>query len=254
MPKFGMNYRYQAIFIKRMHLANHDFNSIKYLMNAWPTVILITTLAVISPGADFAMVTRTSLMKSRRAGLLVALGIGCGVLVHMTHTLLGLGVLLQRLPWLFTALKWAGAAYLVWLGMALWREAGATAVQPEQAAPATPYSEPVHSRMAHSGPKAFAFFRLGFLTNALNPKTALFILSLFTQVVGPTIAMPTQLAYGLFIATAHVVWFALVACFFSAPALQPKVQAIRPWVDRSLGCVLLGLGMLLIGVNAPQML
>ena len=52
-----------------MHLVNHDLNSIKYLMNAWPAVILITTLAVISPGADFAMVTRTSLMEARRAGL-----------------------------------------------------------------------------------------------------------------------------------------------------------------------------------------
>ena len=86
-------------------------------MNAWPTVILITTLAVISPGADFAMVTRTSLLESRRAGLWVALGIGCGVLVHVAYTLLGLGVLLQRLPWLFTLLKWAGAAYLIWLGI-----------------------------------------------------------------------------------------------------------------------------------------
>ena len=102
-------------------------------------------------------------------------------------------------------------------------------------------------------PRAFACFRLGFLTNALNPKTALFILSLFTQVVGSTVAMPAQLAYGLFIAAAHVAWFALVACFF-CPSVQPKVQAIRPWVDRSLGCVLLGLGVLLIGVNAPQML
>ena len=60
-------------------------------MNAWPTVILVTSLAVISPGADFAMVTRTSLMDSRRAGLWVALGIGCGVLVHVAYTLLGLG-------------------------------------------------------------------------------------------------------------------------------------------------------------------
>ena len=234
-----------------MHLVNHDLNSIKYLMNAWPAVILITTLAVISPGADFAMVTRTSLMEARRAGLWVALGIGCGVLVHVTYTLLGLGVLLQRLPWLFTALKWTGAAYLVWLGIALWREAGVAAAQAEQAKPCP---EQVHARLTHNDPKAFACFRLGFLTNALNPKTALFILSLFTQVVGPTVAMPAQLAYGLFIAAAHVAWFALVACFFSASSVQPKVQAIRPWVDRSLGCVLLGLGVLLIGVNAPQML
>ena len=219
-------------------------------MNAWPTVILITTLAVISPGADFAMVTRTSLLESRRAGLWVALGIGCGVLVHVAYTLLGLGVLLQRLPWLFTLLKWAGAAYLVWLGIHLWRGAAAA---PQPDSPAEPQSgQTLHPQPQGTTPSAF--FRLGFLTNALNPKTALFILSLFMQVVTSATSRGTQLAYGLFIAAAHVAWFALVAYFFSAPVLQPRVQAIRPWVDRSLGCVLLGLGLLLIGTSAPQML
>lgn len=92
-------------------------------MNAWPTVILVTSLAVISPGADFALVTRTSLMESRRAGLWVALGIGSGVLIHVAYTLLGLGLVLQRLPWLFDLLRYAGAAYLVWLGICLWRGA-----------------------------------------------------------------------------------------------------------------------------------
>ena len=221
-------------------------------MNAWPTVILITTLAVISPGADFAMVTRTSLMQSRRAGLWVALGIGCGVLIHVGYTLLGLGVLLQSLPWLFTLLKWAGAAYLVRLGISLWREADShtAANGPTANAPAA-QTTTVQEQPAQS---LWSFWRLGFLTNALNPKTALFIISLLTQVAGPSVPMPTQLAYGLFIAAAHVAWFALVAWFFSAPVLQPKVQAIRPWVDRSLGCVLLGLGLLLIGTNAPQAL
>ena len=215
-------------------------------MNAWPTVILVTTLAVISPGADFAMVTRTSLLRSRRAGLWVALGIGCGVLVHVGYTLLGLGVLLQSLPWLFTLLKWAGAAYLVWLGISLWREAGGAA----QPTTATEVGAKQPTKTASSG----SLWRLGFLTNALNPKTALFIISLFTQIAGPAVSMPVQLSYGLFIAAAHVLWFALVAWFFSAPVLQPRVQAARPWIDRSLGCVLLALGLLLIGTNAPQAL
>ncbi|RGE39602.1 LysE family translocator [Comamonas testosteroni] len=220
-------------------------------MNAWPIVILVTTLAVISPGADFAMVTRTSLMQSRRAGLWVALGIGCGVLVHVGYTLLGLGVLLQQLPWLFTALKWAGAAYLVWLGISLWRGARSIQTDGEQGPPIAGNGDALGKAQRASGG---SYFSLGFLTNALNPKTALFIISLFMQVAGPGVSLPTQLAYGLFIAAAHVLWFALVAYFFSAPVLQPRVQAIRPWVDRSLGCVLMGLGVLLIGTSAPQLL
>src|SRR3546814_20934556 len=77
-------------------------------------VITITLLAVISPGPDFAMVTRNSLMLSRRAGMLTALGIGLGVLVHVTYTLVGVGLLIQQSLWLFTALKLVGDAYLIY--------------------------------------------------------------------------------------------------------------------------------------------
>lgn len=59
-------------------------------------VITITLVAVISPGPDFAMVTRNSLMRSRRAGVLTAWGIGLGVLVHVAYTLVGVGLLIQQ--------------------------------------------------------------------------------------------------------------------------------------------------------------
>ncbi len=79
--------------------------------------LTITVLAVISPGADFAMVSRNSLLYSRRAGLLTALGIGAGVTVHVGYSILGVGVLVRESLALFTALKLAGAAYLVFLGL-----------------------------------------------------------------------------------------------------------------------------------------
>jgi len=211
-------------------------------MNAWPTVILVTSLAVVSPGADFALVTRTSLMESRRAGLWVALGIGSGVLIHVAYTLLGLGLVLQRLPWLFDLLRYAGAAYLVWLGISLWR--GASHANEGSSKPAC------GAATGHAA--GLSLFAQGFLTNVLNPKTALFIISLFMQVAGPDVPMTSQLAYGLFIALTHVLWFALVACFFSTPALQLRMQAVRPWVDRSLGIVLMGLGGLLIGASSAR--
>lgn len=84
-------------------------------------VITITLLAVISPGPDFAMVTRNSLMLSRRAGVLTALGIGLGVLVHVTYTLVGVGLLIQQSLWLFNAIKLVGAVYLIYLGVKMLR-------------------------------------------------------------------------------------------------------------------------------------
>lgn len=80
-------------------------------------VAVITVLAVISPGADFAMVVRNSYLYGRTTGLLAATGVAAGVLVHVTYTMLGVGLLIASSTALFTAIKLAGAAYLVYIGV-----------------------------------------------------------------------------------------------------------------------------------------
>lgn len=84
-------------------------------------VITITLLAVISPGPDFAIVSRNSLMLSRRAGVLTALGIGAGVLIHVAYTLVGVGLLIQSSLWPFNTIKLIGAVYLIYLGVKMLR-------------------------------------------------------------------------------------------------------------------------------------
>lgn len=192
-------------------------------------VVTITILAVISPGPDFAMVTRNSLLLSRRAGLLTALGIGGGVLVHVTYTILGVGILIQQSIWLFDALKLVGAAYLIWLGIRMLRT---KPVSDEPSAPAVALSD-------------FAALRTGFLTNALNPKTTIFVVSLFMQVVQPATPLAVQIGYGAFISAAHVIWFGLVAMFFSAGRVRDRIIAVRHWIDRVFGVMLVGFGLLL---------
>ncbi|MDR6235613.1 LysE family translocator [Pseudomonas oryzihabitans] len=193
-------------------------------------VITITLLAVISPGADFALVSRNSLLLSRRAGLWTAVGIGLGTWIHLGGVLLGLGVVLQRTPWLFTTLKLCGAGYLLWLGVGMLRGAGAHAIREVEA-------RPISSRAA---------LRMGLLSNALNPKTTMFILSLFLQVIEPTTPWAVQLGYGLFISGVHVAWFALVALGFSEVRIRARVLSLRPWLERLSGGVLVGFGLLLM--------
>lgn len=192
-------------------------------------VITITILAVMSPGPDFAMVTRNSLLRSRRAGVLTALGIGAGVLVHMSYTILGVGILIQQSIRLFTALKLVGAAYLAWLGIKMLR------TKPTIDAPSAP---PVVLSDA-------AALRTGFLTNALNPKTTIFVVSLFMQVVRPSTPLATQLSYGAFIAAAHILWFALVAMVFSTGRVREHILAVRHWIDRLFGTLLVGFALVL---------
>ncbi|MFJ2382901.1 LysE family transporter [Pseudomonas protegens] len=193
-------------------------------------VITITILAVLSPGADFALVTRNSLLLSRRHGVFTALGIGLGVMVHIGYSLLGVGVLLQQSLLWFTGLKIAGALYLIYLGIKLLRS-------PER----RPGEEPAEgARMSTWGA-----LRSGFLTNALNPKTMIFVLSLFMQVIQPGTALPVQIGYGAIIVLAHVLWFVLVALFFSAPAIAGRLLAYKRRIDQLFGAVLVGFGLLL---------
>ncbi|KIP99681.1 MULTISPECIES: LysE family transporter [Pseudomonas] len=199
-------------------------------MSEWIAVVSITLLAVISPGADFALVTRNSLLLSRQAGVFTALGIGLGVVIHLSYTLLGIGLLLQQSLWLFNLLKLAGAAYLIYLGVRM------LLARPASEASAAPTTEPLSNLIA---------LRTGLLTNALNPKTSIFIVSLFMQAVQPSASLATQIAYGAFISLAHVGWFSLVALCFSVGAIRQRLLAVRHLIDRVFGCLLVGLGAML---------
>ncbi|MCE4061894.1 LysE family translocator [Pandoraea sputorum] len=207
-------------------------------------VMTITVLAVISPGADFAMVTRESWRHGRRAGLWAALGIAAGVQVHVAYTLVGVGLLIVQVPWLFTVIKWIGAAYLVYIGWRTLRdrspvvdvtqEAGASALPSESGD-----ADPARWR------EAFQAFRTGFFTNALNPKCTLFVVSTFTQVVHPGTGWALGLAYGAFMSVAHWAWFSLVALGFSAGWMREAMVRRQHLVRRTIGGALMTLGGLL---------
>ncbi|MFF0061691.1 LysE family translocator [Streptomyces sp. NPDC005279] len=192
-------------------------------------VAVITVLAVISPGADFAMVVRNSCLYGRTTGLLAAAGVAAGVLVHVTYTMLGVGLLIASSTALFTAIKLVGAAYLVYIGVRTFLARADLAVDLE--------SKPELTRLGA--------LRTGFLTNALNPKTTLFVVSTFTQVVGPGTPVWQQAGYGLFMSFAHLGWFGLVALFFSHSRLRTGMLRWQKVLNRSIGSVLVGLGVTL---------
>lgn len=202
-------------------------------MAEWLAVIMITLFAVVSPGPDFATVSRNSLMLSRRAGVLTACGIGAGVLVHVSYTLLGVGLVIAKSPLLFAVFKLVGAAYLIWLGAKMLAAKAASQMPDVQAV----------------APSDVQALRIGFLTNALNPKTTVFIVSLFMQIVQRQTPLATQIGYGRFIALAHVGWFTLVALFFSEGRIRAQILRTRLWIDRVFGLSLIGFGLALALAN-----
>ncbi|MDT6981981.1 LysE family transporter [Streptomyces lusitanus] len=189
-------------------------------------VAVITVLAVIAPGADFAMVVRNSYLYGRRTGLLGAAGVAAGVLVHVTYTMLGVGLLIASSAFLFTVVKLTGAAYLVYIGVRTFRTRAEVTVDLEHRAGLTP----------------LAALRTGFLTNVLNPKTTLFVVSTFAQVVGPGTPLLRQAGYGLFMSGAHLLWFAAVALFFSHDRMRALMLRGQRVLNKVIGTALAGLG------------
>lgn len=197
-------------------------------MTEFIAVALFTVLAVISPGADFAMVTRSSYAQGRKAGLAAAVGIALGVQVHVLYTVLGIAVIISQSPTLFLCMKVVGAGYLVYLGYKSLTNTARISLDGID---------------RHTGASLAAALRTGFLTNALNPKTMLFVISAYTQVVQPGSPLALDFAYGAFMSFAHWLWFSLVAVFFSSTALRKAMIERQRLVDRVIGLALIGLGL-----------
>jgi len=193
------------------------------------TVALVHLLAVASPGPDFAVVVRESVAQGRRAGSWTALGVGCGIFVHVAYSLLGIGLIVSQSIVLFNLFKWLAAAYLVYLG---WR-----------ALRARPMSlEAIDGANAPVARSAWRAFVIGFVTNGLNPKATLFFLSLFTVVISPDTPLLVQAGYGLYLAGATALWFLLVAWLFSRGRVRAGFARMGHWFDRLTGAVLISLG------------
>lgn len=188
-------------------------------------VAIAHLLAVASPGPDFALVVKQSLAHGRRTAVWTSLGIGTGILLHITYCLLGIALLLQSSELWFTVVKFAGAAYLAWMGI--------------QALRARPHAgNPTGVTTTHKTPRPHGAFVTGFLTNALgNPKATLFFLALFTVVINPHTPRWIQAGYGLWMAVATAGWFTVVAFMFTQERIRRPFLQHGHWIDRALGFV-----------------
>jgi threonine/homoserine/homoserine lactone efflux protein len=189
--------------------------------------ILAGVLLNITPGPDMALVMGRSLRDGAKAGAVAALGVGAGSFVHIAAAALGLSVILATSALAFAIVKWVGAAYLVVMGLMLLFARPAAA----DGAALKPASLP-------------AVFLQGFLTNALNPKVALFFLAFLPQFIDPA-APHKALAFvvlGLAFNVTGTAWNLLVAWGAARAAGFSAVRSARVWLDRVLGALFLGLG------------
>jgi threonine/homoserine/homoserine lactone efflux protein len=184
----------------------------------------------LTPGPDTVYILGRSIAQGRRAGVASALGISVGSIFHTVAAALGLSAFLATSAWAFMAVKLAGAAYLIFLGVRALLERNRDLVTP--------------AHFKQDDPAAA--FRQGILTNVLNPKVALFFLAFLPQFIEATAPSKTIafLVLGLTFVTTGTIWCLILAWFAAAFSARLRGNAtVAAILNRAVGSLFIFLGL-----------
>jgi threonine/homoserine/homoserine lactone efflux protein len=192
---------------------------------------LVAAVVTVIPGADMALVARSVLTRGRRAGYVTSVGVCTGLWVHALASALGLSAILMTSAALFSAVKLAGALYLAALGVVSLRRA------------LTPGPDSLAGAPAATARDARRAFVQGLLSNLLNPKVALFYLTLLPQFVRSS---DSVLARSLLLAAVHVgiglIWLLCYTYFLGRLSVVLQRPRVRRVLEGVTGALLIGLG------------
>jgi threonine/homoserine/homoserine lactone efflux protein len=197
------------------------------------TYMIAITLLTISPGVDTVMVIRNTTRGGWRDGAATSLGICCGLFVHATVSAVGISVILLQSAWAFRALKLAGAAYLVFLGIVSLRSAARR-------------DAAVTLAREGNGRRPFVLLRSlreGFLCNVLNPKAVVFYMAFLPQFIDPA---GSAIRQSLFLAGLHfliaMVWQCLLAALVERARVFLGSRGVRRTIAGTVGALMLFFG------------
>jgi threonine/homoserine/homoserine lactone efflux protein len=203
-------------------------------ITALTTFLIAITLLTITPGVDTMLVIRNTARGGWRDGALSSLGICSGLFVHAVISAVGISVILLQAAWAFSILKLAGAGYLVWLGASSWRKV----LRRERFA--------IINGVPNGGGvlRIRRSLREGFLSNVLNPKTAVFYMAFLPQFINPA---HSALIQSLLLAGMHFIIAMIWQCLLALMVKQFKRWLQRPKVsqlfDAITGTVMIALGL-----------
>ncbi|EGN75770.1 putative threonine efflux protein [Idiomarina sp. A28L] len=183
-------------------------------------------LAVMSPGPDFAVVSRYSVRHGARTAIWVSAGIGIGILIHVTYSILGLALIINQTPWLYQLLLLVASAYFFWLGWNAIRSAPIPVNTGDVKIEILPVVSPARA------------FTVGFLTNGLNIKATMFFLALFTSIISVQTPLVVKAGYGAYLALATFIWFASLSLMIGKTRIRSILLSHGYWFDRVMGVVL----------------
>lgn len=230
-------------------------------------IAAVHLLAVASPGPDFAIILKQSIRYDRKTAVFTSFGIATGILLHVTYSLVGIGLIIASDERLFTALKYIAASYFCYIA---WH--GLRAKKPDDnsdelrvASSEERQSSNQFRVVSREGkensdklfvsssedkkdqiPSAKRAFFTGFLVNGLNVKATLFFVSLFSVIIAPETPFSIKLSYGLYMTVATAAWFVFLSYLLTHPRIRYFLQIKGYLLDRVMGGVLLLLAVQLV--------
>lgn len=196
------------------------------------SIAVIHFFAVASPGPDFAVVLKQSMQQGRAAAISTSIGIGTGILLHITYSLIGIGLIIKTTPWLLNILLYLAAAYLAWIGV--------SALKSQPHGQAKLSAVPVQQKSLTKS------FMIGFVTNGLNPKATLFFLSVFTVAISSETLLSHKIIYGLYMAVATAAWFIFLSVVITHRRIRAFYELNGHIFDRIMGVVLIIMALFLV--------
>jgi RhtB (resistance to homoserine/threonine) family protein len=204
-------------------------------MHVFFALSAIYLVALVSPGPDFFITVRNSLRYSHRIGRWTALGIALGIVIHMTYSILGIGLLISQSVIAFNILKYLGAAYLICIGIANF-------LSKEEQTDLSVEKKPQENI------RPIDAIKTGFFVNVLNPKATLAFVSIFSAFVTPQTPLSLQIGFAVFAVCTTFLWYFFIASVFSINKVQLAFSKARTKVDRTMGIILVSFGLRVIDV------
>ena len=201
------------------------------IFTTWLVFASVNLAATMWPGPAFALTVRNALVYNRHAALLTVVGLGFGVGAVILLLLCGFSVLLTQSTAAYNILRYAGGAYLFYLGVK-------ALLVKKHASPKEDDGTPVQ----HKTISCLGAFQMGFFTNLLNAKGILFLTAIYTQFITPATPLAVAVLYLVTSITIETGWLALVATLLSAPRVKQKFLGIAHWIERVCGGLLILLG------------
>lgn len=192
------------------------------------TIGFIHLVALISPGPDFVVACRNTLLYSRAIGIYTAIGFGLGIMVHISYAVFGLSWLITNYSFVFAIIQYMGAAYLIYIGVQSFSN----------------FESKVNSNTSVSSLsiEAVKAVRIGLITNVLNPKATLFFLSLFSSMLTPDVSNASLIVLSILLVGSTMLWFSIVALLISHPRFTAVLKRYEKTVQQFFGVLLIGIG------------